>query len=82
MIHKLKTWPDIFKVMKSGEKTFDLRRNDRNFKVDDLIILEEYDPIKEKYTGDHVYAKITWILPSENPFHNLEDKVILSLIIY
>jgi len=78
-IHNLKTWPDIFKVMKTGEKTFDIRKNDRDFKVGDQVILHEYDPDKKKYTGDHIHAKITWILPTNNPFHNLYDKVILAL---
>ena len=77
--HNLKTWPDIFKVMKSGEKTFDIRKNDRNFEVGDQVILDEFNPETNKYTGDHIHALITWILPSNNPFININDQVILSL---
>ena len=78
-IHTLKTWPDFFRVMKSHEKNFELRENDRNFQVGDELILEEFDPIKNEYTGDHVHALITWILPADHPFHNLGNKVILAL---
>jgi len=37
------------------------------------------DHLKNKYTGDHIHAKITWILPTDNPFHNLGDKIIMAL---
>jgi hypothetical protein len=78
-VHELKTWKPIFQVMKSGEKSFDMRKNDRNFQVGDELILNEYDNEKGEYTGDHIHALITWILPSDNPYHNLGDKVVMSL---
>ena len=31
VVHRLKTWPNLYHAMKSGAKTFDIRRNDRNF---------------------------------------------------
>lgn len=42
MLHKLKIRPKFFKAVISGEKTFEIRRNDRNFKVGDRIELKEY----------------------------------------
>lgn len=78
-IHELKTWKPIFQDMKNGNKAFDIRKNDRNFQVGDELILNEWDSDKEEYTGDHIHALVTWILPSNNPFHNLEDKIIMSL---
>lgn len=79
MIHELKVWPDLFRALKSGEKNFEFRKNDRDYKVGDELILYEYDPETGKLSGDHVHRKITWILPSDNPFHNLGDYIIMSL---
>jgi len=45
--HNLKTWPSYFNEVLSGEKTFEIRRNDRQFQVGDLLILEEYIPFEE-----------------------------------
>lgn len=78
-IHTLKTWTEFFQLAKSHKKNFELRENDRNFQVNDELILQEFDPIKGEYTGDHMHALITYILPSDNPFHDLGNKVILAL---
>jgi hypothetical protein len=66
-IHRLKTWPDEFWAMKFGEKRFDYRKNDRNFKVGDLVLLEEYEALGEDgaeigYTGQRLLFEITYIL--------------------
>lgn len=45
--HKLKTWPQEFKDICSGEKTFEVRKNDRNFSVGDILVLREFVPCKE-----------------------------------
>jgi hypothetical protein len=42
--HYLKTWPEYFQAIKSGEKKAELRLNDRDFKVGDELVLQEYDP--------------------------------------
>ena len=77
-IHKLKTWSEFFELVISGKKTFEIRTNDRNFKVGDRLDLMEYDHIKGEYTGAHCHRYITHIL-GNNPFINLGDKVILSM---
>ncbi len=46
-----KTWKEGFERILSGEKTFDARLADFKCKKGDILILEEYDPIKKKYTG-------------------------------
>jgi hypothetical protein len=44
--HELKTWPKYFKAVQKGEKTFELRKNDRDFKKGDILILREFVPCK------------------------------------
>ena len=39
--HKLKTDPGVFEAVRRGEKTFELRFNDRNFRVGDRLELQE-----------------------------------------
>lgn len=46
--HKLKTWPDYFQAVWEGRKKFDLRRDDRDYQVGDMLLLREYDPGKPK----------------------------------
>ena len=41
MIHELKTLPEYFEAVRKGDKTFELREDDRNFKVGDYLALNE-----------------------------------------
>lgn len=38
-IHELKTWPCYFDAVKRGEKTFEVRRDDRGFQKGDVVRL-------------------------------------------
>lgn len=60
MIHGLKQLPEYFKAVKNGTKTFEVRKNDRNYQVGDLLALNEYDG--EKYTGRHCIVRVLYIL--------------------
>jgi Domain of unknown function (DUF3850) len=44
--HELKTWPEFFARLVSGEKTFDVRKDDRGYQAGDVLVLREYDPGK------------------------------------
>lgn len=46
--HKLKTWPTYFQAVRSGKKTFEIRKNDRNYQVNDVLVLEEWKPVQER----------------------------------
>jgi hypothetical protein len=65
MLHALKTETGYFSEIKSGVKTFEVRRFDRPFQTNDDIVLQEYDPTHKVYTGDEWYGKITHILDNE-----------------
>lgn len=63
MKHELKIHPIYFKSVKSGSKTFEVRKMDRPFSVDDELELLEYDneyseDESECYTGAAISAFI------------------------
>lgn len=60
--HELKTWPQFFKVCRTGEKPFEIRKNDRDFKVGDTLMLREWDPKFEAYSGEECKFEISYIL--------------------
>jgi hypothetical protein len=51
--HELKTDPYVFEEVFKDNKTFEIRYNDRNFEVNDILILKE-----TKYTGDEVNYRV------------------------
>ena len=63
MIHELKTWPKYFWAVVNHDKTFEVRKNDRNFHVGDRLDLLEYDPDTDMYTGLAVLVYVTYICP-------------------
>ena len=65
MVHELKTWIEYFQLMISGKKSFDLRKNDRDFRVGHELLLKEYDKDSNKYTGRKLYFRITYVLQGE-----------------
>jgi len=59
--HELKSWPEYFKAVRADVKRFEIRKNDRNFKVCDLITLREWDPKTKEYTGRWSLHEITYV---------------------
>lgn len=74
----LKTLPEYFRAILSGEKNFEIRKNDRNFQVGDVLVLLEYDISKKEYTDRIISKKITYILPG-GQFGVEEDYCIMGL---
>lgn len=44
--HRLKSWPEHFAALQRGEKDFEIRENDRTFQVGDLLVLQEFIPVR------------------------------------
>ena len=62
MTHELKTWNEYFEEIFIGNKTFEIRKNDRDFKKGDMLILKEWNPKTENYTGREIEKNVTYIL--------------------
>lgn len=74
-IHILKTWCEYYKHILDGSKLFEIRKNDRGFKVGDVLVLQEYDKDKKQFTGEMVSKIITYITDYEQK----EGYVVMSI---
>lgn len=78
MTHELKTWPEHFKAVRAGDKPFEVRKNDRDFKIGDYLVLSEFDPVTEQFSGQKEIRKISYIL--KGPGFGIEEGyVVLGL---
>ncbi len=64
--HDLKVYPRFWRALSTGLKPFEVRRDDRNFRVGDTCTLREFDP-STGFTGGGPYVReITYILRHED----------------
>ena len=61
-VHELKTWPSYFNGVINGTKNFEVRKADRPFKLADILLLREFNPDTNKYTGAACTRQIEYIL--------------------
>lgn len=61
-IHELKTIQPYFDSTWSNMKTFEVRKDDRDYNLGDLLLLKEYHVSNESYSGHEILAEITYIL--------------------
>lgn len=80
--HKLKTWPKFFEAVRSGTKTFEIRKfGDRHFRVGDFLRLVELDPdcledSVDKFTGREMRVRVTYltVLSEDGGWYALDGK--------
>lgn len=78
--HDLKILPSYFDQVANGNKPFEIRKNDRDFKVNDVLLLREIEPTRSvhepiKYTDRMVAAKVTYI----TDFEQKPDYVVMGI---
>ncbi len=69
-IHELKTDSEVFQAVVDGRKTFEIRFNDRDFKVgDELVLLETIhtgEQMKQGkpllYSGNELHKTVSYVL--------------------
>lgn len=87
-IHELKCWPDFFTAIDQGDKTFELRKNDRGFQAGDVLCLNEWDPNweyspaeprrRDNYTGREMHVRVKYVL-SGSRFGLLDGWVAMAI---
>lgn len=70
-VHYLKIKPEYYKDVECGLKTFELRKNDRDFQVGDILMLIKLDD-KGNETDQVIKAKVTYIL-KDCPQYGLKE---------
>lgn len=75
MIHELKILPHFFTDVISGEKSFEIRKNDRPFRKGDLLALNEFDG--EHYTGNSCLVYIDYIMNDTD--YVKKDMVVMAI---
>jgi ASC-1-like (ASCH) protein len=63
--HRLKTLTNYYQDVEKGKKNFEVRFNDRNFKVGDILYLEEFVP-PSTYTGRQIIKEVVYILDDQD----------------
>lgn len=76
--HELKVWREFYCDLYIGVKNFEVRKNDKNFKVGDTLLLREFDKDADLHTGSFILRDITYIL-NGGQFGIEEGYVVLGL---
>lgn len=73
--HDLKIQTQYFNAIQIGTKTFEIRENDRDFQVGDVLYLREFD-LLEGYTDRVLKRRISYI----TDYAQQENYVVMSII--
>ncbi len=60
VVHKLKTLPPFFQDILDNKKTFEIRYNDRDYKVGHYLLIQEYSSCE--YTGRECMRKVSYVV--------------------
>lgn len=56
-----KVWPEYFQAIIDGKKSYELRLADFEINAGDILILQEWDPQTQEYTGREVEKEVTYV---------------------
>ncbi|MCL2357116.1 MAG: DUF3850 domain-containing protein [Defluviitaleaceae bacterium] len=76
--HEVKIHPDMLRAVAEGLKTFEYRRNDRNYQVGDVLRLRQFVPEREEATEEFIDVKVTYILRGD--YGLPPDFVVMSIV--
>ena len=72
-----KLLPEYFEAVGRRAKTFELRKDDSDYQIGDLLTLREWNG--EEYTGREIIREITYILRDAPEYGLMEGYCILSI---
>lgn len=58
MTHAVKIEPRFYRMVINGLKPYEIRFNDRDYRVGDYLALNEWDAEKEEYTPKQLYSRL------------------------
>ena len=73
--HYLKIFPEYYRAIERGEKTFEVRFNDRNYQKHDILHLQEWT--SNGYGGREMDAEVTYVL--DDPHYCKDGFVVMSI---
>jgi hypothetical protein len=76
-VHQLKTVEPYFSAVKNGDKTFEIRKFDRDFQLGDILWLTHYDAAT-KLLGEAITRIVTYML-TDAPYVP-EGYVVLGMV--
>ena len=56
-----KVWPEYFQEIIDDKKTFELRLNDFDITEGDTLLLREWDPETQNYTGREIEKEVGYV---------------------
>jgi len=56
-----KVWPEYFRAIIDGKKTYELRLADFECKEGDILVLNEWNPDTKEYTGRKIEKTVTYV---------------------
>lgn len=60
-VHDLKIWPEQYQKVINGHLSFQYRENDRNYQMGDVLILSEWNPKMNEFTGRKIGARVKYV---------------------
>tara|TARA_R110002020_G_scaffold296776_1_gene512541 strand:+ start:2474 stop:2737 length:264 start_codon:yes stop_codon:yes gene_type:complete len=74
--HRIKTVDPFYCDVLRGDKKAEIRRHDRDYRIGDILVLQEYDPETGDILGDYavrITGVVTWLEFPEGlkPFYSM-----------
>lgn len=76
-VHDLKIKPEYYRDVVNGDKTFEIRKNDRDYKVGDLLVMNEFR--NGEYTGSNVHCIVSYLVQGSEEFGLDKDWCVLGI---
>lgn len=76
-VHELKILPKWFEDVARQKKTFEIRKNDRDYNVGDTLILKEW--CKGKYTGREIKRTVSYIYYGDGTYGLSDEYVVMAI---
>jgi len=61
-VHELKIYAKYWDDIYNGRKTFEIRKNDRDYREDNILAFRKYDPVTDSIDRNHILiCRVTYI---------------------